>query len=346
MRPDGCGAAAPPCTNVDHLWTKTSWYLTASEKTGELTDSVKPVLGTAGVRYLSYWQELDTLLSRLGELRQDEKAQGAWVRYKHGKQEIDNIGVLDSTYNFLQFGYDQQTSKNEAGDRNILGFAFNHTWGDQNYVENATGTNGANVFSLYDTWLGKKGHYLDVVGKVGRLYKDFKYLGDDYLSVPESGTSGGLFYSLSTEYGRKAYLGKSGWYAEPQVQLTYGRINSVDYTTSQFVNVKTGAVNSLVSRIGFTLGKEIKDKYQNKTNLYGKLFWNREFRGELSTYMHDSYGDSLEHMDDYTGNWGTLGFGITSKLNNKSDLYLDFEKSFGGKVTTKWQFNAGLRLLF
>ena len=108
--------------------------------------------------------------------------------------------------------------------------------------------------------------------EVGRIYKDYTYAGDDYLNVPDSGGDGGMFYSISAEYGRKKMLGDKGWYAEPLAQLTYGRVNSTDYTTDQLVDVHTGAMNSLIGRLGVTLGKEISNKENNKTILHCNIF--------------------------------------------------------------------------
>lgn len=44
--------------------------------------------------------------------------------------------------------------------------------------------------------------------------------------------------------------------------------------------------------------------------------------------------------------WYSFGIGGKVSLTDNTVFYGDVEKSFGGDVTTKWQFNVGLRFLW
>ena len=65
----------------------------------------------------------------------------------------------------------------------------------------------------------------------------------------------------------------------------------------------------------------------------------------LGTLYYDSvaaYSKSCDAGDT----WYTFGLGGTVSLTDNAVFYGDIEKSFGGDVTTKWQYNVGLRFLW
>lgn len=57
---------------------------------------------------------------------------------------------------------------------------------------------------------------------------------------------------------------------------------------------------------------------------------------DASYYQHCDGGDT----------WYSFGIGGKVSLTDNTVFYGDVEKSFGGDVTTKWQFNVGLRFLW
>ncbi len=344
--PPGCGGNLgnnPPCTTPGHLWTKKSWYLVATEKTNEVLPSAKPNIQSSAVRYLTYWRELDTLNQRLGEMRRNDETDGVWVRYKKGNETISNLGLESNKYSMFQVGYDRKFENKAGTDKVYIGLAFHETKGDQVYDEDTNGETTNRAVSLYATWYGEKGHYLDLVGKVGKMDKSFNYKGDNYLYLDESADSSNSFNNISIEYGRK--IDQGGWYYEPQAQLTYGHIGANDYVSNQGTYVENDAVKSLVGRTGLMVGKIIKHK-GSAGDVYAKAFYNREFKGNNSVFLRDIYGDTYSESHDYSDGWWAVGFGTNWQLGKKNNFYLDLEKTFGGYITTKWQINTGLRLSF
>lgn len=318
-----------------------NWYLTGFKVDEEepFQPSVKPNLGSSAERYLNYWREIDNLLLRLGELRDNPNDSGIWARIKHGQEEINNIGLTDGKYTMFQIGYDHLYKSNEHGKK-YYGIAFDHIAAQQNYAVDAQGESGINSLSLYHTWLGQKGHYLDFVSKAGRMGRDFSYHGN----FPDSASSKNWYYSFSTEYGRKIQKG-NGYYIEPQTQLILGRINSSSYiTNTQHIKVTNDAVNSAIWRVGSTFGRHF-GKGDTPSNAYAKVFWNREFGGNLGLHLNDGV-DAYDTTENYGGSWWTVGLGCNAQIDKKTNGYLDLEKTFGGSVTTKWQINAGLRWEF
>ena len=152
--------------------------------------------------------------------------------------------------------HEDEKQECDNGERRV-GAAIDYMDGSSEY----TGVGGSGDVSrkgiwLYDTWLGDKGHYSDFVAKWGHLSNDFTlYRGGDKIT----GDFSNNVYSISAEYGRKKDIGNN-WYFEPQVQLQYARVTDANYTTSQGTEVSLDAINSLIARAGFRLGKDLGER--------------------------------------------------------------------------------------
>jgi outer membrane autotransporter protein len=306
-----------------------NWYLTGFEKLVEVSDNTKATLGLGETRYAGYLMDNDTLLKRLGELRTikgEPEENGIWARYRHGSMSGDSFSGGSS---MVQVGYDKKTS-----NKRYTGLAFNHTSNTYDFDGGATGEGSQDALTVYNTWLGDKNHYFDIVGKIGKMRGNSTYVDSLY---PEKGNYDNWFASISGEYGRKNINDKNGWYYEPQVQLTLGRIRGADYTTSLGTKVELGSITSLIGRAGVTVGKEYNMKDANKhSNIYAKLNWLHEFKGDANIGLTDSYGDTYDTTKAYGGSWWNAGIGATINVNKNTHMYLDFEKNFGGEVTTNW----------
>ncbi len=109
-------------------------------------------------------------------------------------------------------GYDQK----DAGDKRdwYYGGAVEHTWGSSDYAGYSNGKQHLTDVAFYATEMGNKGHYLDLVTKIGRLGSDYQ------TTYGDRGDFDNWAFSTGAEYGRKKDMG-SGWFVEPQAQLTY-----------------------------------------------------------------------------------------------------------------------------
>jgi len=323
-----------PTDYTNYNPTAKNWYLTGFERTIEVSDNTNVTLGLAETRYGSYFTDNDTLLKRLGELRMLKSQienDGLWAKVRHGTMEGKKF---DGNFTTVQVGYDKKTSA-----KRYTGAAFSHT--DNNFSLGAgNGEGSMDALTLYNTWLGEKNHYFDIVGKVGKMRGNSSYYDSLF---PEKGEFDNWFYSLGGEYGRKN-IAANGWYYEPQVQLTLGRINSSDYTTSLGTRVHMGAINSVLGRAGVTVGREYnRDNPAKHGNVYGKVNVLHEFRGDVTTGLLDSYGDGYSPTAEYGGSWLNAGVGATVNLDKNTHLYFDLEKNFHGAVTSKWIGQLGCR---
>ena len=304
-------------------------------KDSEISDGGKTVVNMSKVNY-SNAVYMDRLNKRLGEARyiNTEEDQGMWVRMRHDRIGKDNeFRIMNTMY---ELGYDEK-QECDNGERRV-GAAIDYMDGSSEY----TGVGGSGDVSrkgiwLYDTWLGDKGHYSDFVAKWGHLSNDFTlYRGGDKIT----GDFSNNVYSISAEYGRKKDIGNN-WYFEPQVQLQYARVTDANYTTSQGTEVSLDAINSLIARAGFRLGKDLGER----STVYFKADVLHEFLGDQDIYAHDKTG-TMDVTYGNEGTWCDIGFGFATAMSKTSYAYLDVETSLGNDYEETYQINAGLQWSF
>lgn len=304
-------------------------------KDSEISDGGKTVVNMSKVNY-SNAVYMDRLNKRLGEARyiNTEEDQGMWVRMRHDRIGKDNeFRIMNTMY---ELGYDEK-QECDNGERRI-GAAIDYMDGSSEY----TGVGGSGDVSrkgiwLYDTWLGDKGHYSDFVAKWGHLSNDFTLYRD---GNKITGDFSNNVYSISAEYGRKKDIGNN-WYFEPQVQLQYARVTDANYTTSQGTEVSLDAINSLIARAGFRLGKDLGER----STVYFKADLLHEFLGDQDIYAHDKTG-TMDVTYGNEGTWCDIGFGFATAMSKTSYAYLDVETSLGNDYEETYQINAGLQWSF
>ena len=314
-----------------------NWYIT-SVKGQDISDGGKTVVNMSKVNY-SNAVYMDRLNKRLGEARyiNTEEDQGMWVRMRHDRIGKDNeFRIMNTMY---ELGYDEK-QECDNGERRV-GAAIDYMDGSSEY----TGVGGSGDVSrkgiwLYDTWLGDKGHYSDFVAKWGHLSNDFTlYRGGDKIT----GDFSNNVYSISAEYGRKKDIGNN-WYFEPQVQLQYARVTDANYTTSQGTEVSLDAINSLIARAGFRLGKDLGER----STVYFKADLLHEFLGDQDIAARDKTTDGkwTNVTYDNEGTWCDIGFGFATAMSKTSYAHLDVETSLGNDYEETYQINAGLQWSF
>ena len=284
------------------------------------------VSSMANLSLMTWRQENNDMNKRLGEVRASEGSQGIWARMargqsKYGAQDIKN------QYNYYQLGYDSKIS-----DDWILGGAFTYTDGDSSYI-NGSGTNKHTGFAVYGSNLREDGSFIDLIAKYAHMKNDFDVNGG--VGSGDYSTNG---LSFSAEYGKRFH--QEGYWIEPQAELTYGRVSSADFTTKNGASVHQDSMDSLVGRLGFSLGKDIK-----QGNVYVRASYLYDFQGDTSVTMSRG-GAATPFKTDLGGGWWEFGVGTNLDLGHDTHFYLDVETTAGGDVDTPWQWNAGVRYSF
>lgn len=285
---------------------------------------------------MSAWRaENNDLLRRMGELRDDEGKAGAWGRLYGGETEIAGSSTIN--YHGLQMGYDRKIAVQDG--KLFTGLALSQMEGDLSY-SSGSGDTKSTMFGVYGSYLGKKGHFADLIIKYGRLEKSTQTASGGVAYTADNASDG---LNMSLEYGYHKKL-KNNWYLEPQIELNYGYIGSSHYTMkmngASGAYVADDAINSLIGRIGANIGKNTKNG-----NVYAKLSLAHEFSGDVGTTT--SYGSYANHTStSMKETWLEYGVGFNAKVSKDTNLYGEISKTTSDKVTEKWKGNIGLRHSF
>ena len=284
------------------------------------------VSSMANLSLMTWRQENNDMNKRLGEVRASEGSQGIWARMARGQSKYGAQGIKNQ-YNYYQLGYDSKIS-----DDWILGGAFTYTDGDSSYT-NGSGTNKHTGFAVYGSNLRDDGSFIDLIAKYAHMKNDFDVNGG--VGSGDYSTNG---LSFSAEYGKRFH--QEGYWIEPQAELTYGRVSSADFMTKNGASVHQDSMDSLVGRLGFSLGKDIK-----QGNVYVRASYLYDFQGDTSVTMSKG-GAATPFKTDLGGGWWEFGVGTNLDLGHDTHFYLDVETTAGGDVDTPWQWNAGVRYSF
>ena len=292
----------------------------------------------------SMWRiEGNNLMKRMGELRSDKEAAqgGVWARYYRGELSADSAydRSFSQDYTAFQGGIDKV--QDYKGGKLYTGIAVNRIDSNAGYTAGSGDLSSTGV-GVYASWLGSKGHYLDVIARGSKLTNDFKLV--DSSNNAAKADYDTWAYGISAEYGYRQNL-NAGWFVEPQAELSLGHIGSVDYTTSNEVSVKQDSVNSAVVRLGFLGGKEFTIGGRT-SNAYVKASALHDFGGNGGGTAYYKGRSTVVESADMNGTWYEIGLGANLGIDKNSNLYFDALKTFGGDLRTDWQFNAGLRFTF
>jgi len=177
------------------------WVLDEVEKKPDLlTTSVNTILSANALNYHTWRTENDKLLQRMGELRHNgEEAKGVWFKVKGSKIGRGGKFGFDNKYTAYELGYDEVAKRTEEKTR-YQGTAISYTDGSSSYSR-GSGDNSSKAISFYNTEIGSKGHYLDLVLKISNMDNDFTVY--DTNSNKITGDFNNIGVALSAEYGRK-----------------------------------------------------------------------------------------------------------------------------------------------
>lgn len=290
------------------------------------------LIDIAASNFLFFRSQMNDVSARLGDLRSMPKTAGAWVRYYGGKNKYSS-GNMSEKYNTVQLGGD-----GFIHDNFYLGGTFSYTHGDGDLRNGSTDDKNFN-FGIYGGWLGDSGQFVDVIIKRHRVKSDFSL----YNTM---GRNSGSFHnwgtSASVEAGWRLQCPDTGFYVEPQAELQFGRLDSVDYKTNKGVKVKQDSIDSFVGRAGVAVGYTFPE---NKGNAYAKASVLHDWKGDVKSTF-SSNGAKRTYKDDLGGTWGEFAVGGTFNPTKNISAYGQVKTSAGSPVRNPWQVSIGVRYSF
>ncbi|WP_274371221.1 autotransporter outer membrane beta-barrel domain-containing protein [Morganella morganii] len=290
------------------------------------------------VGYLINYAETQTLMQRMGDLRQNGGDNNAWLRGFGGKFNSFAGGKMSGfgmTYGGTQLGFDKRISPDTPL---YIGTFAGLTQGSPDY-RGGDGTVRSYHLGLYTTYMAENGFYVDGIAKVSRLKNKFSV--SDSQNNTVSGDSSSTGVSVSAEAGRKFSLSQTGngFYIEPQAQLTYSHQDSAGILAGNGLKIDLGSYDSTIGRAGTLIGYETTTG-DSQINVYLKTGFVREFQGNTDYKLNGS-----REAHSFKGNWWNNGLGISANISKKHTLYAEADSSTGNRFD-QYQINGGYRFSF
>lgn len=318
--------------------TKNQRWVLSSLSTKENTELINANTALISNPYRMLITESNNLNKRMGDLRNNPYAQGSWIRIFNGNDTGDGLKNL---YTNIQLGYDY--SYEVLGGKDYLGVALSTSIVDLS----AQGYKGdANTYSiaLYDSYITDFGFYVDSI---------FKYIYTSQRLTPDFGDKtsfGNHALSLGLEVGYQAYIPKTYFYLEPQIEAIYGYIHGVQDIDLGFVGSKQilgelKSTHSLYLRSGGVMGYTFKTQGKFNADLrVGASFVSEQISNSNPINFNDrSFFISQNISNDIKA---LISIATNLNVSDQWRIYLEAEKTFGGKRNTEYQTNIGARFSF
>jgi outer membrane autotransporter protein len=304
-----------------------------------ITTSADAGANFLNVGYLLNFAETQTLMQRMGDLRQSGGGGNMWIRGYAGRFDHFAGGKFSRftlNYSGTQFGADKRFFENIPL---YTGVFMGMTHGNPDY-RSGDGTVKSHSVGIYGSWMAANGFYSDAVLKYSHLKNDFNVVDSQGAIVDGQGNSGGVSFSL--EGGRKFSLGdtsQNGFYLEPQAQLIWSHQNASHLHASNGLRIGLSSYESVIGRASILAGYEINHA-DTSINLYLKTGYLREFKGNAGYKLNDS---SEDHS--FRGGWWNNGLGVSAQFTQQHTLYLDVDSSTGNQFNQR-SVNLGYRYSF
>ncbi|MDT8903184.1 autotransporter outer membrane beta-barrel domain-containing protein [Anaeroselena agilis] len=282
---------------------------------------------------IAWYGEMNEIKKRMGDLRMgSQSSDDVWARAYASKFTVKPgvSGDASLIMRGLEVGKDNPQSF--TGGKKYTGFVLGKGRSDATYNAGGSGTTDSNYAGAYVSWLRDDGNFVDIIGK-------YNWFSNRFNTASDSGSYRNTGFGLSAEIGKRFDKG-NGTYIEPAAELGALWAGKASYTTANGLPVDTPAAQSLQLRLGVTAGRSWKGADGATRQVYGKVSWVNEYKGESTTRVDGAAFDS-----NLKGHQWVTGIGFVEDKKHYQ-LFIDAEKSWGTAVSKEWGFNLGCRWKF
>ena len=311
------------------------WFIIGSGKT--ISPSTESVLALFNVGPTIWNSELSTLRGRMGEVRGQEQG-GGWIRAygSRFKASLDSGLSYQQRQHGLSFGADGPVSVSDG--QLLVGLMGGYSQSDLDMGQGTSGEVDSYYVGAYGTWLSDEGYYLDGVVKVNKFHNASKVAMSD--GEKAKGDYSNLAVGGSVEFGKHIKL-SDDYFVEPFAQLSSVWIGGDSYTLDNGLKAKTRKTQSIVGKVGATLGRQFTLKDGGVVQPYVRVAGAHEFSRSNDVSVNDQRFDN-----DLFGSRAELGAGVSVSLSKRLQVHADFDYMKGEHVEQPWGANLGLRLAF
>ncbi|MDF9832027.1 outer membrane autotransporter protein [Ereboglobus sp. PH5-5] len=341
-----------------YYWVKgetdpANWYLANPTGTGDepspYSDAGQTIVNSASLLGLSWHYGMDSLHKRMGDVRAENLAANApltgnvWMRgytYRlNALSPMRSSRFSQDTYG-ITAGADKALRNNSANATWLFG-AFIDMGGTDRDFRNADDGSSTNVgLGLYATWLGDAGWYADIVLRADRYKHDFE--SRPYGGATVSGDYTSKAQGVSVEFGRMLKRA-DGWWLEPSVQISQGWLNGDTYETESSdpgnrMTVRVSDSDTLQYRGQLRFGRQL---LSSRWHPYGKI----------GAARVDANGGEITALDTKVGptyrGWRMeAGLGAAYRIDDGSQVYLDYEYAKAPAYERPWSLSLGYRRMW
>ncbi|WP_053157425.1 autotransporter outer membrane beta-barrel domain-containing protein [Pseudomonas sp. Pf153] len=287
----------------------------------------------------TWYGELTSLRTRMGELRMNPGQSGAWGRTYGNKYEIANGSGL--AYRQSQQGFTLGADAAlELGDGQwLVGVMGGHSTSDLNLDAGSSGDVDSYYLGTYATWLdASSGYYADAVLKVNRFRNKAKAsLSDGSRAKGDYDNSG---VGGSVEFGRHIKL-DDGYFIEPFTKWSAVVIQGKSFSLDNGLHAEGDRARSLLGEVGLTAGRNFKVNNDVELQPYVRVSGAYEFAKNNEVQVNDHVFNN-----DLSGSRTGLGAGIAASMSEKLQLHADYEYSDGKNFRQPVGLTLGLRYAF
>ena len=344
----------------------TTYFIKSMNSEGASLANQKAAAVALGTNYELYLANLNSLNKRMGELRENTGAHGAWARIFNGLQTTRFSLETSSLYTTFQGGYDYALGF--KGGNNYVGFALSYANSlgyseaiqDHDSVFKGLRNTSSNAveFAIYNAYVQdgasaesgwKNGFYSDSILKFSYIMSKLNFL--DQVENTYSSNNFGL--TLSQEIGYRFLLGADKeFYIDPQAEITLGFLNQSELKQklgAHFMDSLQDSIFTLRNRIGSNFGYKF-DKFTENRGFKASAYVGTYFVGDLIGGGDIAIITDSKKLVGFKALGSTARFalnvGTNFQIKDNTRIYFDFEKSFGGSIITDYQINLGLRYSF
>ena len=337
----------------------TTYFVNDIRTKGATSERSKVSAGTLATNYDLYFANFNSLNKRMGELRDNANSQGVWARVFNGFQTNDMGLGTKTSYTTFQGGYDYAFGF--EGANNYLGVAISYSMSSsevQSTLQQAIDKqtigfdnvkSSAVEVAVYNSYVQDEGWYNDSIFKFSYIMSDFNILGQN-----TTYNTNNMAFTFSDEVGYRFKLGDvKEWYIDPQAEVAFGYFDQSELKQTlgdAWLNTVADSVLTMRTRVGSSFGYDFKKFTENKpikASVYVGLFYEYDYitGGDISLTTNLG-GESTASSALGSDGRVVMNLGTNMTVKDNTRIYFDFEKSFGGDITTDYQVNFGVRYSF
>ena len=313
------------------------WILDPSTRV--VSPGARSVLALFNTPLPTWYGELTSLRTRMGELRFNGGQGGAWGRTYGNKFEIANGSGVGYQQTQRGFTLGADTALPVGDGQWLVGVMGGHSTSDLDLDAGTSGNVDSYYLGTYATWLDtSSGYYADAVLKVNRFRNEAK------VSLSDGARAKGDYDNTgvggSVEFGRHIKL-DDGYFIEPFTKWSAVVIQGKHFSLDNDLQADGDRARSLMGELGMTAGRNFKMKNDIELQPYLRVSGAYEFEKNNEVRVNDNV-----FKNDLSGSRALFGAGIAASMTNSLQVHADYEYADGENFRQPGGLTLGLRYAF